>query len=74
VTDVVRSQPSCLICLCDYIVFYSVYANVADEHDVGILIGLLGGRELAIALGKIGRKKSEKELVTRALPTKLKMM
>jgi hypothetical protein len=31
-----------------------------------VFIGLLGGRELAIALGKIGKEKKRKELVTRA--------
>jgi hypothetical protein len=45
--------------------YFKIYSNV-PMSTTWVFIGLLGGRELAIALGKIGKERKRKVLVIRA--------
>jgi len=47
------------------LIYFKVYSNV-PMSTTWVFIGLLGGRELAIALGKVGKEKKRKMLVIRA--------
>jgi phosphate/sulfate permease len=47
------------------LIYFKMYSNV-PMSTTWVFIGLLGGRELAIALGKIGKEKKRKMLVIRA--------
>jgi len=45
--------------------YFKIYSNV-PMSTTWVFIGLLGGRELAIALGKVGKERKRKTLVFRA--------